>query len=73
MSLDFGIIEGKQLSQYPCAFRYSSDDAKKGYFHSPNFPGSYPSDVECHYLFHGKIQERVKIHFLHFAIEGILQ
>ncbi|XP_014279123.1 suppressor of lurcher protein 1 [Halyomorpha halys] len=69
---NFGITTGKQLSQYPCAFRFSSDDEKHGYFYSPNFPGSYPRDVECHFLFHGKYQERVKIHFAHFDIEGIL-
>jgi hypothetical protein len=72
MISDFGINTGKQSGNYPCAFLYKSEDGPVGSFSSPNFPGLYPRDTECHYLFYGTNLERVRIKFSYFDIEGYL-
>ncbi|CAG9764385.1 unnamed protein product [Ceutorhynchus assimilis] len=68
----FGIKTGSQIPDYPCAFVLNSNDSKTGYFHSPNFPGFYPRDTECHYFFHGNSNEKVHLHFNYFDVEGVL-
>ena len=67
---DFGIANGRQLKDYPCAFVYNSTETKNGNFHSPNYPGFYPRDTECHYFFHAEDEERVEIVFQHFQLYG---
>lgn len=69
---DFGIKTGRQMKEYTCGFSYSSDDAIQGYFSSPNYPGFYPRDTECHYFFRGSNGERVAIEFHYFDVEGVL-
>ncbi|KAL1139896.1 hypothetical protein AAG570_006873, partial [Ranatra chinensis] len=71
---NFGIGSGEQMSDYPCAFRYRSEESHPGggTFSSPNFPGLYPRDTECHYFFHGANYQRVRIHFHYFDVEGVL-
>ena len=69
---DFGITTGEQISSMPCGFHYNSTAASNGTFWSPNFPGFYPRDTECHYFFHGQVGERVKILFTYFDIEGMI-
>ncbi|XP_057664757.1 suppressor of lurcher protein 1 isoform X2 [Diorhabda carinulata] len=69
---NFGVKTGTQLSTYPCAFEFNSNESKEGYFHSPNYPGLYPRDTECHYFFNGNMSERVQLHFSYFDVEGVL-
>ncbi|XP_044261813.1 suppressor of lurcher protein 1 isoform X1 [Tribolium madens] len=69
---NFGIKTGTQLSDYPCAFVFNSNESKNGFFYSPNYPGLYPRDTECHYFFHGNIKEKVHLHFNYFDVEGVL-
>lgn len=69
---DFGITSGEQISSMPCAFRYNSSVSSNGTLWSPNFPGFYPRDTECHYFFHAQVGERVKIVFSYFDIEGMV-
>lgn len=69
---DFGIKMGMQLPDYPCAFVFSSNRSRTGFFHSPNYPGYYPRDAECHYFFYGNNKEKVHLHFNYFDVEGIL-
>ena len=69
---DFGITTGEQISSSPCAFRFNSTTSTNGTFWSPNFPGFYPRDTECHYFFHAQVGERVKIVFSYFDIEGMV-
>ncbi|XP_060523819.1 suppressor of lurcher protein 1 [Cylas formicarius] len=69
---NFGISSGTQLPEYPCAFVLNSNETKSGYFHSPNYPGFYPRDTECHYFFHGNLKEKVHLHFTYFDVEGVL-
>ncbi|XP_057369246.1 cubilin-like [Daphnia carinata] len=67
---NFGITTGEQISSSPCAFRYNSTKSTNGTFWSPNFPGFYPRDTECHYFFHAQVGERVKIVFPYFDVVG---
>ncbi|XP_046459495.1 uncharacterized protein LOC124205943 [Daphnia pulex] len=69
---NFGITTGEQISSSPCAFRFNSTTSTNGTFWSPNFPGFYPRDTECHYFFHAQVGERVKIVFSYFDIEGMV-
>ncbi|KAK1122526.1 hypothetical protein K0M31_008978 [Melipona bicolor] len=68
---DFGITTGRQEAQYPCAFVYNSNETRNGTFASPNYPGLYPRDTECHYFFNGHPNERVHLHFHFFDVEGV--
>lgn len=69
---DFGVTSGHQLPEYPCAFVFNSNETRNGTFASPNFPGFYPRDTECHYFFHGSRTEKVHLHFSYFDVEGVL-
>ncbi|KAG1676184.1 Suppressor of lurcher protein 1 [Nymphon striatum] len=55
-----------------CGFVYNSTESKTGQFTSPNHPGFYPRDTECHYFFHGRPGERVQLTFSFFDVEGVL-
>ncbi|KAL1419251.1 hypothetical protein MTO96_005345 [Rhipicephalus appendiculatus] len=68
---DFGITSGKQDTSFACGFAYNSSDSTNGSFASPNWPGIYPRDTECHYFFYGVPGEKVFIEFAYFDIEGL--
>lgn len=73
--LDFGVMTGKQHDALPCAFMFNSTGpygSSNGTFSSPNFPGFYPRDTECHYFFYGDVNQRVRLHFHYFDVEGVL-
>ncbi|RZF38176.1 hypothetical protein LSTR_LSTR005537 [Laodelphax striatellus] len=69
---DYGIRWGRQLPDYTCAFALSSNASLTGVVHSPNHPGHYPRDTECHYFFYGEHFQRVRLHFTLFDVEGML-
>ncbi|KAK0161243.1 hypothetical protein PV327_009736 [Microctonus hyperodae] len=69
---NFGITTGRQESDFPCAFVFNSNETRNGTFASPNYPGFYPRDTECHYFFNGQPTERVHLHFHYFDVEGVL-
>ncbi|KAK7791979.1 hypothetical protein R5R35_010149 [Gryllus longicercus] len=69
---NFGVTAGRQVDEFPCAFVFNSSEARAGAFASPNFPGFYPRDTECHYFFHGRAHEKVHLHFNYFDVEGVL-
>jgi len=54
-----------------CGFIYRSQLSTNGTFTSPNYPGFYPRNTECHYLFYGMDKERVHITFRQFEVEGM--
>ncbi|XP_046988820.1 suppressor of lurcher protein 1-like [Schistocerca americana] len=70
---NFGVLGGggRQLSEWPCGFAFNSSEATSGYVTSPNFPGLYPRDTECHYFFHGAGTQRVRLRFHYFDVEGV--
>ncbi|CAH2040678.1 unnamed protein product, partial [Iphiclides podalirius] len=69
---DYAIASGKQLAGFPCAFVFNSNDSARGTVTSPNYPGIYPRDTECNYFFYGNRDERVRLHFTYFDIEGVI-
>ena len=54
-----------------CGFEFRSERESNGTFSSPNYPGLYPRNTECHYLFYGQVNERIYIEFLYFDVEGV--
>ncbi|XP_054724012.1 suppressor of lurcher protein 1-like isoform X2 [Uloborus diversus] len=68
---DFGISDTKRDPGSDCTFTFRSMDRNNGTFTSPNYPGLYPRDTECHYYFQGKPNERITIAFDRFDVEGI--
>ncbi|KAK6169623.1 hypothetical protein SNE40_020630 [Patella caerulea] len=68
---NFGINEGKQDNRGVCMFNFFSTKQSQGTFSSPNYPGLYPRNTECHYLFYGRGKERVHITFPKFQVDGI--
>lgn len=69
---DFGIKMGAQIPEYSCAFAFTSNKSRSGFFHSPNYPGFYPRDTECHFFFYGNNTQKVRLHFNYFDVEGVL-
>ncbi|RUS90460.1 hypothetical protein EGW08_001801 [Elysia chlorotica] len=69
---NFGILEGQQDNRGMCVFNYQSSVKSHGEITSPNYNGLYPRNTECHYLFYGKENERVRIEFVDFDIEGYM-
>ncbi|KAI8792144.1 cubilin isoform X4, partial [Biomphalaria glabrata] len=43
---------------------------KMGVFQSPGFPSNYPNGVKCKYKFIANSNERVKIRFTQFSLQG---
>ena len=54
-----------------CEFEFRSSTSTNGTFTSRNYPGLYPRDTECNYLFYGEEDERIFITFLKFKVEDI--
>ncbi|CAH1799296.1 unnamed protein product [Owenia fusiformis] len=68
---NFGIQTGEQDQHMVCGFIYKSQKSRNGTFTSPNYPGFYPRNTECHYYFYAGKGEKVHISFLVFDVEGI--
>ncbi|XP_022257003.1 suppressor of lurcher protein 1-like, partial [Limulus polyphemus] len=68
---DFGIREGSQDPQSVCGFVFNSLEQTNGTLTSPNYPGLYPRNTECHYFFIGRKTEKIQITFSHFDVEGV--
>lgn len=73
---DYGIDfkEGGEIDKEGnCKVYFYSTVRKDGYFASPNYPGLYPRDIECHYYFIGEKDQKVQITFHTFDVEGVEQ
>lgn len=68
---NYGITAGEQDTKEGCTFLFNSSVRSNGTFMSPNWPGFYPRDTECHYFFLGRNSERVFIAFAYFDVDGI--
>jgi len=53
-----------------CALIFNSTRRASGKFWSPNHPGLYPRNCDCHYIFHGRDKEILSITFEFFDVEG---
>jgi hypothetical protein len=76
MFIDYGIdtSDGGTFDQNgACKIYYRGNQKREGYFSSPNYPGLYPRDVECHYYFVGEKEQKVQITFQTFDVEGVDQ
>ncbi|CAI4224318.1 unnamed protein product [Auanema sp. JU1783] len=56
-----------------CRFVFNSSIVSSGKLWSVNYPGYYPRNMYCEYIFHGTEDEIVHIHFEYFDIEGFNQ
>ncbi|KFM76071.1 Suppressor of lurcher protein 1, partial [Stegodyphus mimosarum] len=68
---DYGVTATTQHQGTACEFIFKSEERSNGTFSSPNYPGYYPRDTECVYVFKGREKERVQITFTSFEIDGI--
>ena len=53
-----------------CHQMFRSRLKKSGTFASPGFPSHYPELVSCRYIFEAVGDERIKIKFDYFELEG---
>ncbi|CAI5438192.1 unnamed protein product [Caenorhabditis angaria] len=56
-----------------CKFSFNSSEHANGKLYSPNYPGLYPRRMRCEYIFHGRNDQVVHIHFEYFDVEGFNQ
>ena len=42
-----------------------------GVIHSPNYPGLYPKNTTCEYIFQVGSKEALEVTFVHFDVEGL--
>ncbi|XP_063839847.1 suppressor of lurcher protein 1-like [Scylla paramamosain] len=68
---DFGLTSGHQLLHHPCTFEFNSTLYPSGEIHSPNPGGKYPRNTVCHYVFHGRSDQRVRLDFKFLDVEGV--
>ncbi|XP_055954613.1 dorsal-ventral patterning tolloid-like protein 1 isoform X2 [Patella vulgata] len=63
---------GFYTQQNDCHSTISSihDAHKNGTFHSPQWPNPYPNNVHCTYKFIGRENERIRIKFTSFNLQG---
>ncbi|XP_060564116.1 suppressor of lurcher protein 1-like isoform X2 [Ruditapes philippinarum] len=69
---DFGVQGGGiQDDRGVCSFEFYSTRASEGIFTSPNYPGKYPHNMECEYIFRGVPEkEIIVINFSDFDVKG---
>ncbi|KAL3110030.1 hypothetical protein niasHT_015633 [Heterodera trifolii] len=53
-----------------CSFVFNGTIKKTGNVWSPNYPGFYPRNVDCQYVFIGRPDQKVYITFEYFDVEG---
>uniref|UniRef100_A0A914V9K1 CUB domain-containing protein n=1 Tax=Plectus sambesii TaxID=2011161 RepID=A0A914V9K1_9BILA len=71
--LDMQDMKAARNPNKVCGFIFNSSQATNGTLWSPNYPGYYPRQTECDYVFHGNEHEVVRIYFTYFDVEGYSQ
>lgn len=61
-------ISGTPVPNSVCSFAIYSEQRREGEFMSPTYPGVYPKDINCRYLFKGISGQRVKLEFMDFDL-----
>uniref|UniRef100_A0A915DRB9 CUB domain-containing protein n=2 Tax=Ditylenchus dipsaci TaxID=166011 RepID=A0A915DRB9_9BILA len=56
-----------------CGFMFNGTVKTSGKIWSPNYPGFYPRNLDCQYVFHGLETQIVLINFEYFDVEGFGQ
>ncbi|UMM12556.1 hypothetical protein L5515_001273 [Caenorhabditis briggsae] len=70
---NMGNMKAKVDKRKECRFSFNSSEHTNGKLWSANYPGLYPRNVYCEYIFHGRNDQVVHIHFEYFDIEGFNQ
>uniref|UniRef100_A0A914CE37 CUB domain-containing protein n=1 Tax=Acrobeloides nanus TaxID=290746 RepID=A0A914CE37_9BILA len=65
---DARYIPGMPIPDHPCGFVLEGKKKRRGSILSPTYPGSYPSNFHCTYLFKGNPDDRIRLHFRDFDI-----
>ncbi|KAL3998609.1 CUB domain family protein [Acanthocheilonema viteae] len=70
---DLGLSEmnAEVRNDLTCHYEFNSSRRSSGDIFSPNHPGYYPRNIDCHYIFHGTEKQVVAIHFEYFDVEGL--
>ncbi|CAG9536944.1 unnamed protein product [Cercopithifilaria johnstoni] len=70
---DLGLSEmdAEIRNDLTCHYEFNSSQRSSGDIFSPNHPGYYPRNTDCHYIFHGTEKQVVAIHFEYFDVEGL--
>uniref|UniRef100_A0A1I7VY28 CUB domain-containing protein n=1 Tax=Loa loa TaxID=7209 RepID=A0A1I7VY28_LOALO len=70
---DLGLSEmnAEVRNDLTCHYEFNSSRRNSGDIFSPNHPGYYPRNIDCHYIFHGTEKQVVAIHFEYFDVEGL--
>ena len=61
-------IAGTPVPNELCSFVIHSEQRRDGEFMSPTYPGVYPKNINCYYLFKGMKGQRVKLEFMDFDL-----
>ncbi|KHN74348.1 Suppressor of lurcher protein 1 [Toxocara canis] len=69
---DLGLsdMNAERSRNHVCYYLFNSSRRSSGSIFSPNHPGYYPRNIDCHYVFHGTEKQIVIIHFEYFDVEG---
>ncbi|CAJ0573827.1 unnamed protein product, partial [Mesorhabditis spiculigera] len=70
---NMGEMEAQYDSSRGCRFVFNSSRKESGKLWSINYPGLYPRNLLCEYIFHGREDQIVHIHFEYFDVEGFNQ
>ena len=56
--------DGVFIQNSQCSYHIQSDiNRTKGNFYSPRYPQNYPKGANCHYIFYGQEDQRVRVKF----------
>lgn len=61
-------MAGTALPHKVCSYEIFSEVKREGEFMSPTYPGIYPKNIRCTFLFKGIKGQRVKLEFLDFDL-----
>ncbi|TPP62245.1 hypothetical protein FGIG_07961 [Fasciola gigantica] len=68
---DYGVLSRFGHQNAPgCDFIFRSSESAHGNFTSPNYPGLYPADLTCHYMFIGDVDEVIELNFQKFDVDS---
>nr|XP_027195182.1 uncharacterized protein LOC113789799 isoform X1 [Dermatophagoides pteronyssinus] len=61
-------VAGTPMPNEICSYTIHSEARREGEFMTPTYPGVYPKNITCYYLFKGVKGQRVKLEFMDFDL-----